>query len=474
MADPIYALKLELAVGSLTDITSYCQRLSYSRSIADAFTPLSTDEALFEMTNDVGSFSPLRNAGMILGRQVKLSATHGGSEYALYAGRVKRFASRPLLGERTTVIEALTDVDRLSKTRLDTGMLVAVNAGSLFTEIMTRCSLASYAAQALTDNVAFAWYKDRNAANALEQLVRSGYYQFFQDGAGTMQLKARFFPLLSTAVDTLVEEARDFNYTLSDLGVVNKAVLRAVPRQQSTDIATLAYLAQPVTIPASGHVGFFVTFVDPRDSFTETPVGSIVAQVASTDYYAAANSDGTGTNFTSALSLNTAIFGSAMVTSIFNANSADVYLSRFQVRGYPILAGTELVVKQDDSSSQTVFGLREASFDDNLIADYAYLRDLSSTIIGDRKEPRDQFQVTRANEFPAMLSYDVGALLASVNAQTGVPSVWAIRRMSHDVSLARGLEHTGRYELDRATPRPWLILDHPTYGLLDSGRQLAL
>ena len=474
MAEPVYTLALELAVGSLTQLTSLCTRASNARTIADAFTPLTPDEALFEMVNDVGSFSPLLNPGLLIGRQVKLTATHGGSSFNLYAGRVKSFATRPVMGERTTVIEALTDVDRMQKKRLDTGILTSINASSLFTEIMTRCAVSSFTAEALTDVVDYAWYRDRNAANALDQLVQSGYYQFFGDGAGTMQLKSRYFAAFSTSVDTLDAQALDMNYALTDRGVVNKASVRAVPRQQISTISTLAYLANPVLLPASGHVGFFASFLDPRDFQTSVPVGSIVALVSSTDYYAAQNSDGTGTNFTSALSLNTAVFGASLVTSIFNANSADVYLTRFQVRGYPILAGAELLVKIDDTSSQNAFGLREAAFDENLLTGYSYLRDLALSVVGDRKEPRDQFQVTLSNEFPNVLRYEVGDQLSVINSLTGVNSTWSVRRMQHEVTMTRGLEHVARYDLDRFAPRPWLVLDHPTYGKLDSGRQLAL
>ena len=474
MADPVYALGIELAVGSLTQLQSHCLRASYSRTIFDALTPLGPDEALFEMVNEVGSYSPLLNTGLLIGRQVQLTATHGGSSFNLYSGRVKRMFTSPVFGERSTVIEALSDVDRLQKKRLDTGMLVNINAASLFSEIMTRSAIGSYSADALFDAVDFAWYRDRNAANALDQLVQSGYYQFYGDGAGTMRLKSRYFAAFATSIDTIDAQAKGMNYAISDEGVINRSVVRAIPRKQSSDVSTLAYLANPVVLPASGHVGFFVSFLDPRDFATATAVGSIITLVASQDYYAAQNSDGTGTNFTSALSLNMAVFGASAVASIFNANSADVYLTRFQARGYPILAGTELMVKFDDGSSQNAYGLKESAFEENLLTNYEYMRDLATVIVGDRKEPRDAFQLTMVNEFPNVLRFEAGDALSVINSLTGVNSTWSIRRMNHDITLARGLEHTARFDLDRLSPRPWLILDHATYGKLDSGRQLAL
>ena len=474
MTEPVYTFSVELTTNSLTNLQSYCQRASYSRAIFDPFTPLAPDAALFELVNDVGSFSPLLNAGLSIGRRVQLSATYGGSSFNLYSGRIKSLATRPVLGERTTVIEALSDIDRMDKTDIDTGIFKNIVASSLYTEIMSRSSVTSFTADAdIFDNVSFAWYNDRSTAAALNQLIQSGYYQFFANGAGTMTLKSRYFGTFGTSVDTIDQQAFDLNYSLSDDGVVNRAHSHAIPRIQASDVTTIAYLPAPVSIPASGHVGFFVSFLDPRDR-SSVPVGSIVALVSSQDYYAAQNSDGTGTNFTSALSLNTAVFGASLVCSIFSANSAEVFLSRFQVRGYPILAGTELAVKIDDSSSQNAYGLRETNFDENLLTNYGYLRDLATSIVGDRKEPRDKFDVHMINEFPGLLSYEVGDTLSLVNSLTGVNSQWTIRGMQHEISLTRGLEHSVKFQLDRFSPRPWLVLDHPTYGKLDSGRQLAL
>lgn len=475
MAEPVYTFEVELSANSLTQLQSLCTKASYSRALFDPFTPLNADEGIFELLNDVGSLSPLLNTGLLIGRKVAFSATYGGSSYNLYSGRIKSLSTRPILGERTTVIEALSDVDRLFKTQIDTGIFVKIGANSLFTEIMSLSSVASFTADSDNfDVVPFAWYRDRDGASAVEQLVRSGFYQFYGDGAGTMILKSRYFGTFATSVDTVDVQAHDLNYSISDTGVVNLAHTKATPRIQTSNVATLAYLPSPVALPASGHVGFFVSFLDPRDFQSSVPVGSIETLVSSQDFYAAQNSDGTGTNFTSALSLNLAVFGASLVCSIFNANSAEVFLSRFQVRGYPLLAGTELAVKIDDSSSQALYGAREVNFEDNLFTNYSYLRDLASTIVGDRKEPRDQFDVVMSNEFPQVLQYQVGDILSLINSQTGVNSTWSIRGLHHEVSLSRGLEHVATFKTNRFSPRPWLVLDHPTYGKLDSGRQLAL
>jgi len=474
MTNPVYALTVELAVGSMTDITSFCERASFSRVIGDIFQSIGADAGTFELTNEVGSFSPGLQGSLLPGRRVKLDATYSGSSFSLYSGRIKSIATRPVIGERTTVIEAATEIDRMTRTLLNTGIFTSINAGSLYTEIMSRCSVQSFAVPDLiSDTVDFAWYRDRSASNALDQLIQSGYYQAFTDGAGTINLRGRYFGVLGTPVST-VTQAMDMNYRLTDERVINSVKVSATPRKQISDVSTIAWIAQPIVIPASESLGFFVSFLDPRDPGSTTPVGSIVSLVSSQDYYAAANADGSGSDFTSTLSVSVTAFGESAVCSLFNGTGTDAYLTRFQIRGYPILSGADYRPQTDDSSSQAVYGLMELAIEESLITDFTYLKDFTNLLINERKEPRAGVSVTQVNEFPDLLSREVGDVLSIVNSITGINSMWAIRSMEHEISLLSGLEHRVSYELEGYTERNWLVLDHATFGKLDSGRQLGL
>jgi hypothetical protein len=235
-------------------------------------------------------------------------------------------------------------------------------------------------------------------------------------------------------------------------------------------VATLAYLAQPVTIPASSGIGFFAQYLDPRDYSTPVIAGSLESMVASQDYYCI---DNAGNNMTSALSLTQGVFAGSAVTSIFNTNSQAILLTRFQLRGYPILDGAQLSFVTDDRSSQASYGLAEVSFDDNLITSPEFLRNLGAYIIGEKSTPHDRLQVVTINEFPAQLSYDLGQALSVVNSFSGVNSAWSIRSMRHEINLSRGIEHQVSYELERLQFRSYMVLDDATKGKLDSTNTLA-
>lgn len=446
---PYYQVELELAPGVFTDLGGVCHRANFSRTLADVFSPLQPDEALFEFANDVGSLSPLLNSNLMLSRQVKLRVTYGGSAYNLFRGRIKQVAVRPAITERTAVVEAMTEVNRVDRTQIRTGLLVGLGISSLFTEVMTRSAVLSFNSP-LSDRVDFAWYQDRNALNAVNDMLTAGPYEMFVDGAGTFQFREREIGVWRNSRSSVgtISEAQDINFTMTDKEVINQVRLSATPRTQISAVSTLAYIGQPVALPASGSINFFLSYYDPRNFGLITPVGSIVALVSSQDYYAAANSDGTGTDRTSTLSVAVTSFAEAALVALFNGTGNISYLSRFQIRGYPILSGAEQVVVTDDSSSQTTFGLSGRTYDDLLIKDINHLNSYSQYLVDAKAQPDQLVALVLKNEIPSMFELDVGKAVSIVNSLTGVNSLWYINRVSHDISMMGGLEHTISLDTD--------------------------
>lgn len=478
MADPVYTVSLEAAVGSLTNVSSDVNRFTFDRTLARIDRAIRPDNLMLELMDSGGRYSPRRGgsigAGLIPGRKISITATYNGSSYPLFYGRIQRVQTRPGAGDfQKVVIEGLSDADRLQRTYLTTSLFQNFYTGSIFTEIMSRSSVSSFYADTLNDQVPFCWYRDVSATAAMQELVDSGNYLLFIDGAGTIRLKSRHAGFFSTSVASL-NEFLDFSYTLDPDTIINQLKLNAKPRAQVTAVNTIAFIASPLAIPASGHIGFWLTFQDPEAGAEITPVGSMITPVASQDYYASANSDGTGSDFTSTLSLNFTQFGSTIVCSLFNGTGSIAYLTRFQLRGYPVRGIAQLGFKYDASSSQGVYGLRSLEIANALIQNYNYLRDLAQTIVEERKAPQDGLEITLVNQWPDVLTFEVSNTLALVNSTTGVNSNWLITGMSHEVTFTGGLRHEARYQTEYFQDKPWLILDHAQFGKLDSGRLLAL
>lgn len=457
-----YKFEVEMAAGVFTDVSSYLVRASFERSIGTMLDNIRADNAMFELDDVAGAFAPRRGAGIKPGRQVKLTASHVSSVYALFSGRATHVRNQPLVGDhQKSIIEAVSDMDRVARRTITTSLYQNINAGSLFTEIMTRCAVASFAADAFGGTIGFAWYHERDAVNALEELVRSGDYYLYVDGSGTVNLKnpAWGFESINPYVEAdyvdanyvrQVEEFSEFfdlQYGLTADRVYNDVKINSRPRRIATDIATVAVLNAPALIPSSGALGFWLTYQDPVLGGAPTPVASFQTQVASTDYYAAVASDGSGANKTSTLSVQLTRFGETAVATVVNGTSGDVWLTRFNLHGYPVRDLGALGFQTEDSSSQAVYGRRSFTMDDCLIQDLSYISSLATDILSTRKEPQSDLVMTLVNEFPTVLLYNIGDSVSVVNSVTGVNSPWAIFGMNHTLDIADGVRHQVDYDL---------------------------
>lgn len=372
------------------------------------------------------------------------------STYPQFFGRVKDIFVDAALPQRTTVLECQNEAELLSRTLLRTGILAGLQTNSLFSEIATRTGVRSFSASGMYDRVDFAWYQDDGALGAVNRLIESGFYEGFIDGAGTLTMRDRYGGgVAPSQVRSYANEFLALTHRTSIDGLANYFRVSGTPYRQETSVATLAYLAQPIPIPPLGYSGLWISYQDPRQLAVATPVGSIISLVASQDYYVSANSDGTGTDFTAQVSLSMTGFAEAAVASLYSAvNSTTVFLTRFQVRGYPILAGAELSVAQEDATSQSSYGLVQREVDRVLAPSYSHMSDYAGSLVRQQSMPQNVVQGELKNLFPDILDLELGDPLAIQNSFTGINSYWYVRGVSHEISLAHGIEHTARYELE--------------------------
>jgi hypothetical protein len=473
VSDPVYSLTMEVAAGSMTNVTSDCVRANFTRSVSTLFTGIRHDTAMFEMSDLGGAYSPKRGSTLKPGAKVVLTATHVGSSYPLFYGRVTRVRNVPMQGYSSTVVEATSDHERLKHRFITTSLMRSINAASLFTEICSLSNVASFYSDSINDTVNFAWYRDVTAAHALGELVQSGNYKLYIDGAGTVRLKNRYWGSFDTSVGSH-SAFFDLAYDISTDRIVNEAKVNAVPRTVVTDTTTVYYLGSPITIQGSAYASFFVQFTDPVLGGARTPVASVHSPVSSQDYYASTNSAGTGSDLTANLSLSIATFAETAVVSIFNGSGTQAFLTRFQFRGYPVREVPGIGFKADVSSSQTAYGKKGIEITNALIQSHPFMRDLANAIVIDRSDPQEEVEATLVNKWPSLLSLETGQVIDLVNSLTGVNSSWTITSMEHDISMIDGLRHEARYVLDAFSARPYFVLDHATFGKLDGTRILAL
>jgi hypothetical protein len=467
--DVVYTFGIELQTGSFTDLTTRVERASWGQTIVDMFNPPQVGRAMFELANDDGTLSPRVNSSFQPGRNVRLTATHSSVEYPLFTGRITDVSLASHLGQRTTLVEAVDDWDRLTDIKYTTRLFSGSNVTSLFTELMSLSSVRSFTTDTIGVSVGYAWYNKAPAVNALHEIAVAGNFLIVVDGNGTFGLRQptwSTFDANSTPNINVSSWAMNFRTNLSRDTVYNRIKLSGEERLLSSTVDTVAFVASGfcVTLPASSSFGFWFDFHTPNDaSGADCPVGSFITPVASQDWYVAQNSDGTGTNMTSGTTLAITGYGSTAVATFTNNTGANTYLVRAQARGY-ILARTADIVRQVDiTSSQTRYGLHALEISNRLLQYSDYVGSFATHIASDRKDGMFTAVGQLRNVWPSCLQCSVGTVIQVVDAFSGPTTTWRIRGTQHELTLTEGLVHDATYDLD--TPQSaygWGIPTYPT------------
>ncbi len=474
MADPVYTFSVELATGSFTDLTTRIERASWGQAIVDMFHPPVVGNGLFELANDDGLMGPRVNSSFQPGHNVKLTVTCSSVLHPLFYGRIIDISLQSALGQRTTIIEAVDDWDRLQEVKWSTRLFSGTNVKSMFTELMSISAVRSFQVDATgitsAANLGYAWYNDAPAVESLHELVSTGDYQLLVDGNGTYQLRGpnwSLFDASSTQHFNTSSWAETFRSEKSRETVINRVRISGKQLEAATDLRTLAYMPPAVagvagsalTIAASGGTfGHWFNFNDPDNATVEdVPVYSLAAMVQSTDWYVSANNDGSGADMSSGVTLSQSYYGGNGAVLYTNNNPVDVYLARSQIKGYPLEPVGDLIRQVDVASSQAVYGIRAFTMENRVLQWFSndYIGTLATHIASNRKDGMNESQLTLVNKFPTQYESNLlGNVLWVTDPFSGPETTWRVRGTQHNLEFNQGLRHSTIYDMD--TPEgPW-------------------
>lgn len=480
--DVAYFVGFESVAGAYTDIASSVQRFHIERRLATLFQPMEAGRLTLELDNTAAAFSPANTLSphypnLIPGKKVLVRATHSGSGHNLFKGTVEEFVLVPGLADRLVMLEASDETRKLAETYVTTSLFVNSDPGSMFVAVMSLSNVASFAADDFGDTIPYGWFRDVTAVDAMQRLIEFGDYSGLVDASGTVQLRNRTAGWKTGVVASYSVVGTDgyysMDYSLAGRTVVNRSKVGGHSRRAATSQQTIAWLNSAPTVPASGHLGFWLSYVDPSEPTVGTPAMSLQAPVSSSDWKLNTAADGSGSDRTATGSLNVTLFGEAAVCSLYNGSSDIVYLTKFQIRGFSIQQQPDIAVQYDDSSSQALYGKREFSLDSEFISAPSYAKDYAALLVTNRSAPLPEITVGLHNRFPDVLVRDLGDIIGLVESHSAVNSQWSVTSIAHDVSLQAGLEHVTKMGVRFYSNRPYLVLDDPVQGVLDGNRELA-
>lgn len=332
-------------------------RKNLIRSGGEGFEPQMIGEAVLTLNNNSGRYDPLNSSGALYpnvapGKQVTISVSDGTS-YNVFRGHI--YNLQPIRGtsgaKRTRII--VRDGWQWLKERLVRYAATAnVNTGTAISNLLTAAQYPySTSIDTGSDTIPYWWASNKNAKDEIQSVVDSEFGLVYCAADGTLTFKNRPNQWGGTSSAT---------YTGAEVSEVDLAmpwdVMRNVVQIKTYPTSTIAngvgtnlYLwrcSKTFKIRAGKTITLTAEY-----TYQGQKVSGIntIAPVATTDYRAFANSDGTGDSLTSSISVTLTNKGEEGQLVIVNSGSRAAFITLLQVRGTALLKSDAVIIESDVS-----------------------------------------------------------------------------------------------------------------------------
>ena len=479
-----YSVAVEFVTGSYTDITAYVSQFVIAGKVADILNPLSPCTLELELDNNDLRFTPNNGAspyagnilpgkGIKVADHIPLTSTASpavvDSLHIMFRGKVDEWAVDARLPRRA-IVSARDITVPLFESTITTSLMADASVTSAYAAIMTAAGIAAadftHKPATANDILPFAWFDNVTGAAALQKLLEAGDHQAyfsFPEIESSSRFTLRPRRSLHTGYWSLPEIA-DASLSHQKDGIFNSAIIQSQPKGVTSQ-ATLSYIVDPIPITASGFVSFEVEYLT-ADTRERTLATSMVTPVKSVDWKLFTGSDGTGTNLTATASLSIDFFSQTAVSTLFNGTGTAGYLTTFRIRGSPIVERPQLIATEQNSSSQSIYGIRKLSIDNDLVGGQIHAQGYASHVASCYSINDIDLEVVAINQYSSLSTLRLTDVLritdpavnsvmsiasSNVYGSTSLFMLWGIE---HTVTMQPGLRHEMKMGLKRLVNGP--------------------
>jgi hypothetical protein len=418
--------------------------------------------------NPEGSGTPL--AGFSRGTFVRVRVTYDGTPKTIFYGRVDRFQQSELPhGPRSievTIVDFMDDAGLFPLKDITVGASQRIEqAVASILAIMpiqptgTDYSVGAYTFERVFDNIAL----NTRSVSEFDKLALSEMSYIYVRGDGRLVVESRndrtglaelsVIPALASASRFIVTEddrfiiAEDGRFLVAEDSqspeftalinanpfygddLINTVIARAFTKTLDDALVNLIEVSTVngwyKYIPVGVTKTWEIKYTDPNNRKQKINGYNMVTPVASTDYEAFANSDGTGTDHTNNITLTVEYLSNSARYAV-STETAACYVTFLQARGngiYTYVPDENIV---EDSVSIAQYGTRE------MVLDQKYQLSLipgtaeAESIVDLLKDPSPKLKAVHFNantstqHMLAFLYYRVGDLVHISNTETGV------------------------------------------------------
>jgi hypothetical protein len=457
MASPAsYQVALVFTVSSTVDITNDVEEFSTDRAFATFQRPLEVGQASVRLSNIYGRYSPdasITDLDLYIGLEVNITGVASGvSATRLFTGTIDEYTVTPDLdGPRSTILKISDLGKKLADNDIYTQCYSGTLVSSIFWEVMSSAgfSTAQRSVAAIADTRGWTALGSINGLDAMNQMLTTGPFTSLIGRDGVVAVQDRYYANSSTSVTTY-SDLYGLEYALDDQSVINQVNFSFWKRNRVFTLLDMTELEDDedsVFIPASSHMSWRMNYF--VDNFGGEEVWGTSPN--SKSWLANANADGSGTNRTSTTSRVAASFGTCIVASMFNGFSSGVYIWTFTHEGFPIRKRRQMSKTVDNITSQSSYGIRPIDIETDYLTSIAACSSCGSYITSVYAIPFARVRATVKNEYPFILSTDVGKSISIINSIAGIDAKFTVMRANERVTAGdEGWQHEAEYELQKS------------------------
>lgn len=453
MASPAsYQVALAFTVSSLVDITNDVEEFSIDRGLGTFQRPLEVGQGMVRLTNVYGRYSPGGPSDLRLytGLGVNITGVSSGvSATRLFTGTIDEFVIDPAQDGPPSAVFRCSDFGKaLAERAVYTDTVDGTCVTTIFAQVASFAGLPS-SVQAISDDRQWmAIGRGQKGLEAINSLLETGPFTALVGRDGTLAVKDRFNANSTTAINTFTS-LWGLTYGMNDESVLNSCRLsfhKTFKGSTKFNITEIENEFDSILIPASSHASFVFDYYDDNTS------GDVWASViSSVSFSVNAAADGSGTSRTATTSRAVISYGTSVVASVFNSIGSPVYVWTFSYEAFPIYKKRKITGRFDNASSQNSYGVREIEIDNDLFTTYAACRSCAAYINSVYATPFPSVTAAVRNEYPFILSADVGLNISIVNSITGLDGKFTIMNLSERVIAGgEGWIHESKYELQQS------------------------
>jgi hypothetical protein len=395
------------------------------------------------------------------------------SSYFLFRGLVDTITIDPAITARTVQIQGRDRWKILQNREVSTSMMVEFNVSTVLAIAFNAASVdtTQRSVDAISDILPFAWFRSRTLATLMQEMIAGAGYAAYVSANGTVRVRDRYFDINGLAVASWDRFAA-LNWTIDDSNLINHMTAEAEPRMHITSLQPIASIAGTmVTIQASSSLAFFLSYQDPRNQ-QAAPARNVTAPVSSTDYIFNANSAGSGAFLMSTASVRLTAFGDAAKIDIFNGIGQTAFITKFQVRGEPIVAQPKVTIDDSDAASQLLYGVRDATLTTRLFTLPSQLDRRAFDVLEYNSMPNPSVRISQIDDYPNPFLVDLADVVTITNSHTGLlDEQFTVFQIEHEIrSDDVGIVHQMTLGLRLARSFSAFILDTDQFDIDRLGR----